>query len=110
MAVIQSQNQSVPFAVSISNGSKKIRHVMLRKGALEGNRIDWSGEAPTPDQPLRVHVTVLDEENASEDRGRRMAGALSRLAESGAFAEIDDPSEWQRKVRRERSLLEREAE
>ena len=85
---------------------------MLRtyEGTLKGNRIDWSGEAPTPEQPLRVHITILDEEDADGSRGSRMAGALSRLADSGAFADIDDPSEWQRRVRRERSLPGRETE
>lgn len=83
---------------------------MLRtyEGTLKGNRIDWSGEAPTQDRALRVHITVLDEGN-DEERGRRMAEALNRLAESGAFDDIEDPSEWQRKTRAERSLPGREA-
>jgi hypothetical protein len=33
-----------------------------------------------------------------------MADALSKLAESAAFEEIDDPSAWQREIREERSL------
>ena len=82
---------------------------MLRtyEGTLKGNRIDWSGEAPTEDQALRVHVTVLDAED-DKARGRRMAEALRQLAESGAFDDIDDPSEWQRAVRAERPLPGRE--
>ena len=85
---------------------------MLRtyEGTLKGNRIDWSGEAPAPEQPLRVHITILDEEDADGSQGSRMAGALSRLADSGAFADIDHPSEWQRRVRRERSLPGRKTE
>ena len=81
---------------------------MLRtyEGMLVGDRINWSGEAPTPKRALRVHVTVLDEEDAGESQGRRMAAALERLAESGAFAGIDDPAEWQREVRAERPLAE----
>ena len=83
---------------------------MLRtyEGTLEDSRIDWSGEAPTSKRPLRVHITVLEEESVDENRGQRMAGALGRLAESEAFAGIDDPSEWQREVRRERPLVGRE--
>ena len=79
---------------------------MLRtyEGTLKGNQIDWNGEAPAPERALRVHVTVLDEEDADESQGRRMAAALERLAECGAFAGIDDPSEWQREVRTERPL------
>jgi hypothetical protein len=85
---------------------------MLRtyEGTLKGNRIDWSGEAPgAPEQTLHVHITILDEEETDASRGRRMAGALSRLADSGAFKEIDEPSKWQREVRRQRSLPGREA-
>lgn len=80
------------------------------EGTLKGNQIDWSGEAPTPKRALRVHVTVLDEEDADESQGRRMAAALERLAESGAFAGIADPSEWQREVRAERPLPGRSTE
>ena len=85
---------------------------MLRtyEGTLRGDRIDWSGEAPTPKRALRVHVTVLDEGDVDESQGRRMAAALERLAESGAFTGIDDPSEWQREVRTERPLPGRRAE
>ncbi len=80
---------------------------MLRtyEGILKGNQIDWNGEAPTSERALLVHVTVLDEEGADKKtRGRRMAVALEGLAESGAFASIKDPSEWQREIRRERPL------
>jgi len=84
---------------------------MLRtyEGTLRGNRIDWSGDAPTPKRALRVHVTVLDED-AGESQGRHMAAALERLAESGAFSGIDDPSEWQREVRAARPLPGRKVE
>ena len=80
---------------------------MLRtyEGILQGDRVRWSGEeAPATDRPLRVHVTVVEEETDAEERGRKMADALSKLASSGAFGEIDDPGAWQRDVRRERSL------
>ncbi len=80
---------------------------MLRtyEGILQGDRVRWAGEeAPVTDRPLRVHVTVLDEEPDPKERGRKMADALSKLADAGAFDEIDDPGTWQREVRRERSL------
>jgi len=81
---------------------------MLRtyEGALEGGRVRWVGEEePVTDRPLRVHVTVLEEESAErEQRGRRMADALSRLADVGAFSTVEDPSEWQRVIRQDRSL------
>lgn len=81
---------------------------MLRtyEGVLEDGRVRWTGEeAPAPDRPLRVHVTVLEEEPADrKKRGRRMADALSKLADGDAFGGIDDPSEWQRDLRQDRPL------
>ena len=84
---------------------------MLRtyEGILEGNRVRWErGEAPDTDRPLRVHVTVLEDESEKKERGREMADALSKLAESGAFEEIEDPSTWQREIREDRSLPDRD--
>jgi len=80
---------------------------MLRtyEGILEGDRVRWMrGEPPVTDRPLRVHITVLEEETKKERRGRKMAEALSKLAESGAFSRIENPSAWQREVRQDRPL------
>lgn len=79
------------------------------EGVLEGDRIRWAAEeAPDTDRPLRVYVTVIEENTDREDRGARMAEALSKLAESGAFDEIDDPEAWQREIRQDRPLPGRE--
>ena len=80
---------------------------MLRtyEGILEGDHIRWAGEdVPATDRPLRVHITVLEEESEREQRGQQMADALSKLAESGAFDEVEDPSAWQREIRHDRPL------
>ena len=80
---------------------------MLRtyEGILEGDRVRWAGEdVPATDRPLRVHITVLEEETEKEKRGQKMADALSKLAESGAFSTVDDPSAWLREIRRDRPL------
>lgn len=80
---------------------------MLRtyEGILEGDRVRWAGEEmPATDRPLRVHITVLEEETEREKRGQKMADALSKLAESGAFSEVEDPSAWQREIRQDRPL------
>ncbi len=77
---------------------------MLRtyEGILEGDRVWWAGDdVPATDRPLRVHITVLDEESKKEKRGQQMADALSKLAESGAFGEVQDPSVWQREIRQD---------
>ncbi|MFO8099743.1 MAG: hypothetical protein R6T83_09015 [Salinibacter sp.] len=80
---------------------------MLRtyEGILEGDCVRWAGEdVPATDRPLRVHITVLEEETVKEKRGQQMADALSKLAESGAFSGVEDPSAWQREVRQDRPL------
>lgn len=80
---------------------------MLRtyEGILEGNRVRWAGEkVPDTDRPLRVHVTVLEEETEKETQGQKMGDALAKLAESSAFSTVDDPSAWQREVRHDRPL------
>jgi hypothetical protein len=75
------------------------------EGVLKGNQIQWAGqEVPDADRPLRVYVTIIEENVDPEDRGQKMADALSKLAESGAFDEIDDPKTWQREIRKDRPL------
>jgi len=49
-------------------------------------------------------VTVLEDNAEKEKRGQQMADALSKLAESGAFSGIEDPSAWQRDIRRDLPL------
>jgi len=80
---------------------------MLRTygGIPEDDRVRWlQGEPPVTDRPLRVRITVLEEEAEKEKRGRRMAEALSKLTESGAFSKIENPSAWQREIRQDRPL------
>ncbi len=42
------------------------------------------------------------------ERGRLMADALARLADSGGVSGIGDPASWEREARRERPLPGRE--
>ena len=89
---------------------------MLRtdKAVLKGDRLEWSGgapEHPRPEHAVAVHVTLPDESpdmTAKESRGRQMAEALERIAAVGALAEMKHPEQWQREVRRDRSLPDRE--
>jgi hypothetical protein len=72
---------------------------------LQGDRIRWAGDdGPATDRPLRVHVTVIEDKVEKKQRGQQMADALSKLAEAGAFSGIEDPSAWQRDIRRDRPL------
>jgi hypothetical protein len=75
------------------------------RAILRGDRLEWTDPSPldlNPEQP--VEVTILDEPEQTANRGRRMAEALEKLAASDAFSEISDPSEWQREIRKDRSL------
>jgi hypothetical protein len=75
------------------------------EGILQGDHIRWAGDGvPATDRPLRVHVTVIEDKVEKEKRGQQMADALSKLAESRAFSGIEDPSAWQRDIRRDRPL------
>ncbi|MBA4379248.1 MAG: hypothetical protein C0393_00900 [Anaerolinea sp.] len=47
--------------------------------------------------------------SAEEERGKRIKAALQTLAELGTFADITDPVEWQRQIRKDRPLPGREA-
>lgn len=81
-------------------------------GILEGDRVRWTGPTPGEPGPVRVSVTVegpvtteaATSSNGDAERGRRMAEALAALAASGAFADVKDPSAWQRETRADRAL------
>ncbi len=85
------------------------------KAILKGDRLEWSGEAPElpPEgRPVAVHVTILDEEGALVPKhlsqGQRMAAALEQLAATQALADIADPVAWEREVRQDRTLPDRD--
>jgi hypothetical protein len=71
---------------------------------LEGDRVRWTDDAPDDDRPLRVRVTVLEDASDRTEQGEKMAEALSKLAETGAFSDVEDPRAWQKEMRRDRSL------
>jgi hypothetical protein len=86
---------------------------MLRtyKAILHDNQVEWLEQPPEKSGAVQVYITVL-EEPASEllpKQGRVMAEALAELARRGTFAEITDPVAWQRELRSERALPDRES-
>jgi len=86
---------------------------MLRtyKAILHGDQVEWLDKPPEKSSAVQVHITVL-EEPASEpvrERGQVMAEALATLARRGTFAAITDPVTWQRELRSERALPDRES-
>jgi len=78
------------------------------RALLRGDHLEWLEEAPESqtDAPLRVHVTVLEQEPSAEarTRGHAMAALLEKLAERHTFSAITDPVRWQRELRQERVL------
>ena len=83
------------------------------EAVLNGDRLEWRGEAPATVRPTRVRVTLVDsvldetpEEQAA--RGKAMADILRELAKSNPFKDIADPVAWQREIRKDRPLPGRE--
>jgi hypothetical protein len=84
------------------------------KAILKDNQLRWSGDVPKQieDIAVEVYVTILDTANLDRDtsnRGKNMAAALERLAESNALGEISDPINWQREQRQDRKLPGRDS-
>ena len=84
------------------------------KAILRGDRLEWSGEAPTTavqDTGVAVYVTILDEPaNTLSDttRGKRMAAALEQLADLKGSTDLADPAAWERGIRQDRPLPDRD--
>ena len=78
------------------------------RALLRGDQLKWTTRRPTvipADQPVLVDVTVSEEPFMTKPQsGRSMAAILEQLAQTGSFAEISDPVEWQRDLREDRSL------
>jgi hypothetical protein len=77
------------------------------RAILRGDRLEWTGDAPDPSAPLPVDVTVLDS-TPNGSRGRDMAHALEEIASRGGIASIPDPAAWQREIRQDRPLPDRD--
>ena len=75
---------------------------------LKGNRLEWVRKALDYEGncSIPVKVTILEEGALPKNipRGQEMAAILEKLAESGAFSEIEDPVSWQREIRKDRAL------
>jgi hypothetical protein len=83
------------------------------RAILRGNKLEWDDAAPhmrSDDQPIAVHVTILDEASLVQDHpsGQQMAAILEQLASKPTLSSISDPVTWQREQRSERDLPGRE--
>ncbi|HYR09468.1 MAG TPA: hypothetical protein VEQ60_16905 [Longimicrobium sp.] len=80
------------------------------RALLRGDQIVWIDAPPKLEGDTEVKITFLEPEaqEARRARGRSALAALQRLAEAGAFAEIEDPAAWEREIRQDRPLPGRE--
>ena len=82
------------------------------QAVLTGDQLKWNPSRPATlprDQPILVDVTVsdatvFDDSVSGPSPGAAMSAALEQLARLAPFADIDDPVEWQRALRSDRSL------
>jgi hypothetical protein len=78
------------------------------RALLQGDRLEWLGEAPESqtEAPLSVQVIILEQASLSEEhtRGPAMAALLEKLAERNTFSTLTDPVRWQRELRQDRVL------
>lgn len=79
---------------------------------IRGNRIEWSGDPPEhldPERPVAVQVIVpASDLRDAQVQGARMAAALEHLATASVLLGLDDPASWERELRQDRSLPERD--
>ena len=83
------------------------------KATLKGNCLEWEDGIPAhlaKEKTVKVYVTILDESEIPPvvaGQGERMAAALEQLAAGNALRDVTDPMAWQREVRRDRPLPDR---
>jgi hypothetical protein len=83
------------------------------RALLRGHILEWLYDEPKvlpADQPVSVYVTILDETSklSKRQQGKRMALALQKLAQlSNASLNTLDALSWERDVRQERTLPDR---
>ena len=78
------------------------------RATLRGDSLEWEEEVQRlsrDDRPVQVLVTILEEEPIvqNNERGKRMAAVLEKLAQAQAFAGIEAVA-WQQDVRQDREL------
>lgn len=84
------------------------------KAILKNDHLEWDEEIPNnlpKETGVAVYVTILDKPidiPGDISRGHRMAEALAQLAEANSLPEISDPAAWEREIRKDRPLPDRE--
>jgi hypothetical protein len=80
----------------------------IYKAILHGDRIEWVDSPPEWQNPISVQISPIEDHSASKERGLMMAESLQELAREGGLSSISDPIAWQRDLRIDRSLPQRE--
>ena len=80
------------------------------KAVLHDNQVEWLEQPPEKSGAIQVYITFPEESDSElpSKRGRMMAEVLAELARRDTFAAIPDPVSWQRELRSERLLPDRE--
>jgi hypothetical protein len=71
---------------------------------LSAGQLKWEAGGGPPDNPVRVHVTVLAPLPERSDSGVAMANALAAFAAAGGPSGFEDPIDWQKQSRVDRLL------
>lgn len=89
----------------VSAGTLEVQAVLPTYPAiLRAGTLDWGDNPPPlPRGAVPVHVTILAPLDPAAG-GPAMAAALEALAAAGGPADFDDPVEWQREARTERTM------
>lgn len=83
------------------------------KARLHGSQIEWLGEIPSElHDGQDVHITLLEESptltQKTYSKGQLMANILKELASLHTVSSIEDPMSWQREIREDKPLADRE--
>lgn len=95
--------------------------IQTYRALLQGNRLEWLEEIPVlmaSETSIPVQVTIdtqdktkdktKDKMASEKDRQKKVLLILEQIAQTGAFNEIQDASAWQRQMRIDRALPNRE--
>lgn len=91
--------------------SKNITMLKTFNAILKNDSIQWLDETPKIElnTSTKVHVTLLEEItiNQVQSNGQKMAEALRKIANNNTFSKID-PQKWQKEIRQDRTLPNRD--
>jgi hypothetical protein len=83
------------------------------QAVLKGNQVEWIDDFPISafqESEIEVLITVLYNRKIQSDsetgQGERMAECLEKIAETGGVKGISDPLEWQREIRKDRTVYD----